>query len=329
MNRSRPASMLAAVGLGFVAGFSLAWYLFSSPSPQPIGTAANADTAPAHAASAGLGGFPSIWSGGASAHLSTPKNATVEEIWAAGKSARNSFEASTEIQEKLRTAAKADPAALRSLIQRFDAERDPKAREMLKSVLSSIPSAEVIALSSRLAVSGSAVQREDGFEMLKQISSNSPEVRNLVRHALATEQSPAVLSQAVSALTPTVVAGPEAEAIVAQLNQLSLHQDPSVRSQSILQLAQWDKTGNTEGRLNSSLADPSPEVRQAAVAAIAETGSRSEDTKNALMQVIRNASESMQVKDGALYALQRFSLSKAEHDLYVQVRAQIDQQAKE
>jgi hypothetical protein len=96
-----------------------------------------------------------------------------------------------------------------------------------------------------------------------------------------------------------------------------------------LQLAQWDKTGNTEGRLNSSLADPSPEVRQAAVAAIAETGNRSEDTKNALMQVIRNASESMQVKDGALYALQRFSLSKAEHDLYVQVRAQIDQQAKE
>jgi hypothetical protein len=192
MNRSRPASMLARTGLGFVAGFSLAWYLFASPSPQSIATATNAGTAPAVAETAGFGGFPSIWSDGASAHLSTPKNATVEEIWAAGKSARNSYEANTEIQEKLRTAAQTDPAALRSLIQRFEAERDPKAREMLKSVLSSIPSADVIALSSRLAVSGSAAQREDGFEMLKQISSSSPEVRNLVRHALATEQSPAV-----------------------------------------------------------------------------------------------------------------------------------------
>jgi hypothetical protein len=320
--------MLAGIGLSFMAGFSLAWYLFSSPSPQSIATGANVVTAPV-AEPAGLNRFPSMWSSGASEHLSTPKNATVEEIWAAGKSAPNSFEANTEIQGKLRTAAQADPAALRSLIQRFDAERDPKAREMLKSVLSSIPSADVIVLSTRLAVSGSAAQREDGFEMLKQQSSNSPEVRNLVRQALASEQSPAVLSRAVSALTPTVVAAPEAEAIVAQLNQLSQHQDASVRSQSILQLAQWDKTGNTEGRLNSSLADPSPEVRQAAVAAIAETGSRSEDTKNALMQVIRNASESTQVKDGALYALQRFSLSKAEHDLYVQARAQIDKQAKE
>lgn len=233
------------------------------------------------------------------------------------------------MQDKLRAAAQANPAALRSLIQRFDAERDPKARDMLKQVLSGIPSAEVIALSSRLAVSGSAAQRQDGFEMLKQLSQSSPEVRNLIRQAIASEQSPAVLSEAVAALTPTVVAAPEAEAIVAQLNQLSQHQDASVRSQSILQLAQWDKTGNAAGRLNSSLADPSVEVRQAAVVAIAETANRSDDTKNALMQVIRNASESAQVKDGALFALQRFSLSKAEHDVYVQARAQVDKQVNE
>lgn len=233
------------------------------------------------------------------------------------------------MQDKLLAAAQADPAALRTLIQRFDAERDPKARDMLKSVLSNIPSSDVIALSTKLAASSNAAQRQDGFEMLKRLSVSSPEVRNLVRQTLVSEQSPAVLSEAVAALTPTVVAAPEAEAIVAQLNQLSQHQDASVRSQSILQLAQWDKTGNAQARITSSLTDPSQEVRLAAVAAIAEAGGRSEDTKNALMQVIRNANESTQVKDGALFALQRFSLSKAEHDLYLQARAQIDKRLNE
>lgn len=318
--------MLAGISVSFVAGFGLAWYLFSPTPLQQIATVVAGPATTAVAEPAGLNGFPALCSSGASAHLSAAKKSSAEEVWAAFKAAPNSFQASTDMQEKLRTAAQADPAALRSLIARFDAERDPKAREMLKSVLSGIASADVIALSTRLAVSGSAAQRKDGFEMLRQLSQNSPEVRNLVRQALASEQSPAVLSEALAALTPTVVAAPEAEAIVAQLNQLSQHQDASVRSQSILQLAQWDKTGNAEGRLNSSLSDPSAEVRQAAVAAIAETASRSEETKTALMQLIGNPSESTHVKDGALYALQRFSLNKAEHDLYVQTRAQVDKQ---
>lgn len=309
-----------------MAGFSLAWYLFSSESPQKMATAGagRAATEPA-----GLNRFPELWSSDASENLSPPKKTSVEEIWAAAKSAPNAFQANVQMQDKLRTAAQADPAALRTLIQRFDAERDPKAREMLKSVLSSIPSSDVVALSMRLAASGSVAQRQDGFEMLKQLSQNSPEVRNLIKQTLASEQSPAVLSEAVAALTPTVVPATEAEGIVAQLNQLSQHQDASVRSQSLLQLAQWDKTGNAETRLNNALSDPSSEVRQAAVAAIAETGSRSESTKNALMQVIRNGNESIQVKDGALFALQRFSLSKAEHDLYMQVRAQVDKRNNE
>lgn len=312
-----------------MAGFSLAWYLFSSESPEQMTTASAGPAATAVKEPAGLNKFPELWSSGASEHLSAPKKTSVEEIWAAGKSAPNSFQANTEMQDKLRAAAQADPAALRTLIQRFDAERDPKAREMLKSVLSSIPSSDVIALSTKLAASSNAAQRQDGFEMLKRLSSSSPEVRNVIKQALASEHSPAVLSEAVAALTPTVVAAPEAEAIVAQLNQLSQHQDASVRSQSILQLAQWDKTGNAQARINSSLTDPSEEVRLAAVAAIAEAGSRSEDTKSALMQVIRNANESTQVKDGALFALQRFSLSKAEHDLYMQARAQLDKRLNE
>ena len=327
---NRPTSpTLTGIGLSFVAGFSLAWYLVSSESPQQLAAPGTRPAATAATETSGLKGLPELWSKNGSEQRSADSKTSVDEIWAAARSAPDSFQADTEMQDKLRVAAQADPGGLRTLIGRLEAERDPKAREMLKSVLSSIPSPDVITLAEKLAVSGNVAQRQDGFEMLKQLSQTSPEVRNLVRQALASEQSPTVLKEAVAALTPTVVAAPEAEAIVAQLNELSQHQDASVRSQSILQMAQWDKTGNAEGRINSAMSDPSAEVRQAAVVAVAETAGRSADTKNALMQVVRNPSESPQVKDGALYALQRFSLSKAEHELYVQARVQVDKQLPE
>jgi HEAT repeat protein len=229
-----------------------------------------------------------------------------------------------DMQEKMREMALADPAALRSLIQRYDGERDPQARAMLKAVLSGIPSPEVLTMSARLASSGDPSQRQDAFEILKQLSSNSPEVRRLLTQAMATEQAPAVLSQAIAALTPSVVAGSEADAIVTQLSTLARHADPAVRSQSVLQLGQWDKSAQAESRLQQALADQAPEVRQAAVTAIGETGMRSDAMKAALIEVLRNQGENAQVKDGALHALERFSLSKEEFALYSQARVDID-----
>ncbi|MBS0307328.1 MAG: HEAT repeat domain-containing protein [Proteobacteria bacterium] len=325
---SKPV-FFSGMGLSFAIGFGLAWQLLPT-TPMPLQLAADtARTASsANNSAAGMNQFGALW-GHAGADPNLSAKPTMDELWAQSKTAKGSHQLTTEMQTQMREAAQSDPAALRKLLQRFDAERDPKARETLRTVLSSIQSPEVLALSTRLTTSSDPAQRQEGFAMLMQLSPDSPEVRNLVKQALTSEQSPAVLSQAVAALTPTVVASAEAEGIVSQLNQLTQHADPSVRSQSILQLAQWDKSGQLEGRLSQALQDQTPEVRNAAVAAVGESGIRTSGMKAALMSMLANPNENMQVKDNALHALERFSLSKDEYALYSRERTEADKRFKE
>lgn len=317
----------AGMGLSFVVGFGVAWQLQPDTAMPPQQTAAAMRAAPL-SGSETFNQFGALWNR-SDGDLHTSPKATVEEMWVRSKKVMGSPELVGEVQAQLREAALGDPAARRDLVQRFEAERDPQARAMLMTVLSSIPSSEVMALSTRLATSRDAAQREEGFAMLMRMSPDSPEVRNLVRQALATEQSPAVLSQAVAALTPGVVASPEAASVVAQLDQLAQHADPAVRSQSLLQLAQWDKSGQVESRLSQALNDQAPEVRNAALAAIGESGIRSDSMKTALLGMLANGAERTEVKDGVLHALTRFSLSPEEYALYSRERAEADKRFKQ
>lgn len=313
-----------AVGMAgtFALGFALAWTIRAPASTGALGDIGSAP-APAQYAGSAAQHSPAAWFAPASgAAVAAPSS--LGQQGAKGTQAKDPDQARMEWQEALVAKAKADPAALRSLIQRYDTERDPKHRELLKSVLANVQGPEVLALAARLAASGTLAQRQDAFDILKQLSSGAPEVRQMLRQALSTEQAPAVLSQAIAALTPTVVAASEAEAIVSQLTALSQHADPAVRSQSVLQLGQWDKSTAAEGRLQQALADQASEVRQAAVTAVSETGIRSDSMKLALLEIIGKQGESAGVKDGALHALQRYSLSKEELALYQQVRSDVD-----
>ncbi|MES2316100.1 MAG: HEAT repeat domain-containing protein [Pseudomonadota bacterium] len=322
MNNAKRSVFVSGLGMSFVLGFGLAWSIWAPGVDAPVSVEARS---PAHP-KAGLSQMATLWNAAVAEQATAPK-LTLDEIWARGKVAKDSHQARMDLQEQLREKAQADPAALRSLIQRFDNERDPKARDMLKAVLSNIQSPDVLALSSRLAASGDPTQRRDAFDILKQLSSNSPEVRELLKHAMATEQAPAVLAQAIAALTPSIVAAGEADAIVDQLQTLARHSDPAVRSQSVLQLGQWDKSAQAESRLQQALADQSPEVRHAAVMAIGETGIRSDSMKTALFDIARSSRESVPVKDGALHALERFSLSKEEFVVFQQARVDLDKRS--
>lgn len=73
MNQFTPSAMFTGIGLSFVAGFSLAWYLYSSESPEQMTTASAGPAATAVKETAGLNKFPELWSSGASEHLSAPK----------------------------------------------------------------------------------------------------------------------------------------------------------------------------------------------------------------------------------------------------------------
>ncbi len=200
-----------------------------------------------------------------------------------------------DIARDLRTSAVADAAALRVLVHRYDTERDPHEREMIKALLSTINQPEVIELSKRLATSSDAEKRRDGLELIQRLSLESADVRNVVKQVLMAEQMPSVLLQALSALKPIAVEPPEAREIVAQLNSLSYHADAAVRRQSILRLAQWDANGESAERLTQLSADQVPEVRQAAVFALTQIKMRKDDAKTVQSSTIGDGKESVRI----------------------------------
>ncbi len=262
----------------------------------------------------GMNQFAAIWS------QTGPATESAPAIQSAAPYALIKSTATTE-EQKLLELAQSGPAALSRLIQRYGTENNLHAKDMLKSVLSSVQKPEVFALSAQLATSTDAARRREGFELLQHASTEPAGVRNMVKQALAHEQSPEVLVQALVALKSAVVEPAESGAIVSQLDGLTQHADPTVRSQSVLQLAQWDKSGSAVARVSQALADPALEVRTAAVSALAQSGMRSDQVKAALLSMINNANENRDLKDSALQALERFALSREEYAHYVQARS--------
>lgn len=321
MDISRLPVWFASVGVSFALGFGVAWYVHA---PEPL-SAAPATVMPAQSPSGpvGLNQFADAWARPGQAPVpvpALPKNATVDQLWAR---ALDKQEPGYDAEDRLRKLAQGDPTALRNLLHRYDGERTAKARELLKSVLSTVQKPEVIAFSTRLASSVNVADRQYGFEMLQALAPNAPETRNIVRHALATEQSPEVLVQALATLKSVAAEPEEGDLIVAQLKSLSQHADPAVRSQSIMQLGQWDRKGEGGERLSQALADRAPEVRQSAIFAIAQAGVRSDAVKAALMGMVNNAHESRDVRGSALQVLERFSLSKEEYASLALARARM------
>jgi hypothetical protein len=296
-------------GISFALGFGLAWQTLPTNVPS-----APSATQAAPAASGSANQIADLWNGRSTPVAAAPAHPAID-------AARIAAPVSDE-EQKMRERAQTDSAYLRTLIQRYESERKPEMRDMIRSVLATVQKPEALAFFTRLANSSDPNQRKEGYAMLQQMGPDSPEMRNLLKQALASEQSPELLAQAIAALRPGAVDPAESEAILAQLGNLAQHADPAVRSQSVLQLAQWDKTGASQNRLAQALNDPAPEVRQAAIFAVAQSGARSDALKSALLGIVANGGESKAVKGSALQVLERFSLSKEEYARYMQARTQ-------
>jgi hypothetical protein len=315
---------LASVGVSFALGFGVAWVM-RAPSDtvgsDPAAPLVRTDAPPIPNPFPNIGSQPA--QAGAAPGTGTPDNASVDELWNKALAPQGSQPPGYDAEDRLRKMAQTNPVALRKLLQRYESDRSPQARELLKSILSTVQTPEVIAFALRLAASTNTAERKYGFEMVDALAPDSPEVRGLIKRTLATEQSPDVLVQALQALKPVAVEPEEAEQLVAQLTSLTQHADPAVRRQAIMQLGQWDKKGEGADSLSQALSDRSLEVRQSAIFAIAQTGVRSDAAKAALMAIVTNTQESKEIRGSALQVLERFSLNKEEYAAFVRARAQI------
>ena len=314
--------LLASVAASFAVGFGMAWLI----KPEPVTPAETVAAAPTTAAGlpANAGWLGELSSKPAPAISATPAQASADELWAMALKLQDQQAPGYDAEDRLRKLAQTDPTALRMLLQRYDADKSARARELLKSILSTVQTPEVTAFATRLAGSMDVAERKYGLEMLQSLAPDAPETRNLVRRTLASEQSPEVLVQALGTLQSTMLDPEEAAQIVAQLKVLAQHADPAVRSRSLAQLGQWDKSGHGAEQLALALADRAPEVRQAAVFAIAQNGGRSDNVKAALISLVNNAQESREVRGSALQVLERFALTKEEYAALAAARARIE-----
>jgi hypothetical protein len=223
---------------------------------------------------------------------------------------------------RLRALGRSDPAVLRELISRFEAETNAEAKDALRVVLSGLPLPEVVDFAQRLAL-GNVVQRKDAYELLSSVT-DSGKAHSAILRALDTEQDPALLSQAVKALRPMIVDPAQTQATVATLSRLTQNTDPLVRGPSLQALAQWDKTGSVaEPSVYQALIDQQPEIRADAVSALMYSSQlNSERLKTALIDIL-GSTDAADTKIMVLQALGRFKLTDAEYAIYSQANAEV------
>ncbi|MGO1070283.1 HEAT repeat domain-containing protein [Lysobacter sp. CA199] len=228
--------------------------------------------------------------------------------------------------ESLRQRASRDPAFLRTLLQRYRDETDAVARGELLSLLNAVSGEEVLRFALSLTASTRAQDERDGLELLRAYSMDRAEVREAVLAKLQSGGDPQRTAELVGMLTPTTMPAEDAAPVLAELGQLTRHPDPAVRSEAVLQLAQWDDGAQAEELLHRALLDASPQVRGKAIAGVQSSHARSDRLKEALLDIADDPASSAADRGAAAFALQDFRLNRAEYAIWrrAQTRADAD-----
>jgi len=220
--------------------------------------------------------------------------------------------------------ARIDPVSRRELFDTYRTAPPGDAKRMLRGVLMSLQTADASDFFIELAGSDDPEKRRDGLEILRITGRKIGEVRQVAMRALATEQDPLILSDAIGALHPGIAAESESTAILQQLRSFAEHSDPQVRAQSVRGMVSWDKTGETLPVLQRALADAAPEVRSAAVLSIMENHVRTDDLKQALIRIANAPGENPGLRTNAVIALEHYALSNEEYSRILQSAMEAD-----
>ncbi len=288
----------------------------SADQPALQDTAATQNP-PATPAKNSLAQFTSLWrnTGSAEAERIDP----FDMLWARVIAATGQGNTGGDAGDQLRKLVQEQPYYLKRIISLYEKEQSAQIKEIIRNLLSGIRSPEVFALSRQLASSADSEQRIAGLLLLRNLDIYPQEERLLISLSLNNEQAPAVILQALSALKPPAPAASDIPAssaavdnidaksrhsIISQLQSLTHNTDPAVRSQSVLQLALWDKNESSLSYFSAALNDPAASVRQTAIFALAQSGINADNVKQLLNSVISSENENAQIKASARQVMQ-------------------------
>jgi hypothetical protein len=212
--------------------------------------------------------------------------------------------------------ASADPVYLQRLLARYRGESEPDRKGAVLAILQGVANQDVQRFALQLASSPDPSTRRDGLALLSAYSVEETPVRELLLQQMRQEQDPALLKSLVELLAPAPLASEDVAPMLGQLERLRQHADPGVRAAAVLQSAQWDKSAGVEDILQRALLDPEPQVREAAIAGVTSSATRSDRIKDALLEIANNPHSGREQQAAAVFALQNFELDRAEYQIY-------------
>ena len=175
----------------------------------------------------------------------------------------------------------------------------------LKTLLGNADSPEGLPVAQALLRDADPAMRELGVDILTGRSLTDPAVHRIVVQTLSNEVEPRVLVRLLNNLDAPIDAYGNDPAMTDSLHALLRHDNADVRSQTVLQLLQWDDYGTLEGYLYQALNDVSGEVRLSAATVISLIDTRSTTLKGALLALRDNPQESRDIHESVVAALSR------------------------
>ena len=214
--------------------------------------------------------------------------------------------------EQLELLLRNDKALRLELLEEFRLNANPERAKQLAALLGPHNDPEILQTASALVYSGDPISKTAGLDLLRRIQPRSTDARNIAIDLLSVETDPAFLVSTMNVLaTPATSAGEGQRQLLADnLNNLSNHYDPRVRSHSLSLMGRWDKNSLTSrDSLTRGLSDTDPGVRSSAAYAIRNIQNPDDNMIDGLLNIAEDADTKKSTRYAALEALDKMSLS--------------------
>lgn len=211
-----------------------------------------------------------------------------------------------ELQSRLRN----EPDLLQALLTEFRFNTDPERAKRIAALLGDLNSTAIINAAKEMVYSGNPASQHIGLDLLSRLQPRNNEARDIAIELLSSETNHELLVSTMNVLATPVPAASDQQRVqlVDNLNLLSSHPDPVVRSHSMTLLGRWNPGGASKTILAAGLTDQDPAVRATSTAAFIGKNNVDASAIYGLLAVAENSNEVKTTRQSALYALQKMQL---------------------
>jgi len=212
------------------------------------------------------------------------------------------------------------------LLDEFRYNTDPERAKQLAALLGPYNDPEIVQTAAELVYSGDPNSKTAGLDLLNRVQPHSNDARDIAIDLLSVENDPEFLVSTLNVLaTPARGANVnQRQLLTDNLNNLSSHFDPRVRSHSLSLMGRWDKNSPpSRESLTRGLSDTDSKVRSSAVYAI--TNIQNPDTYmiEGLLNIAEDTNTGKPTRYAALQALSQMNLNGVPMRRYNNVKRNI------